>query len=191
MRQHCRKHNRDFMAECPGCKQEMHDVMHPEYSLAAQRQPKIRRLDHTFHEARNYMTPAMYQGVEILAYIGSCKESGCGNIARHINREGRDRMVWKHRREHILTYRLNFFEAAMDTDGYIEEAMTDHADKHTHTYLEWLEKVRMVFRYQIFGDDLAPHDFEMPEFKYEVYYQVGFNVIDTVKKVADASPAVH
>lgn len=152
---------------------------------------QIRRLDHTFHEARNYMTPARYQGEHILAYIGSCKESGCGNIARHISREGRDRLVWNHRRQHILEYRKNFFEEALSSDGYIEEAMIDHADKYTHTYNEWRELVDRVFLYQTFGDDPRPDNFEMPKFQYEVYYQVGFNVIDTAKKVADAGTPVQ
>jgi hypothetical protein len=148
---------------------------------------KIRRLNTTFHEARNYMTPARYQGKEILAYIGSCKESGCNNIARHISREGRDRLVWNHRRDAILAYRLNFFEAIPNiSDDEVNDAMTDHADKHTHTYYEWMGHIETVVISQVFDGKQPPADFEMPEFKYNLYYQVGFNVVDTVKKVLNA-----
>lgn len=141
----------------------------------------IRRLDSTFHETRNYMTPAIYQNEEILAYIGACKESGCTFTARHISREGRDRLVWRHRRDAILVYRLNFFEKALTDDEAIAQAMTEQADKHTHTYNEWMGLTNALYHEMLDLDEAI----EMPPFQYEVYYQTGFNAHDAAKRVAD------
>lgn len=142
---------------------------------------QIRRLDSTFHEARNYLTPAMYQGEEILAYIGACKESRCTFTARHISREGRDRLVWKHRAEAIIIHRLEFFEKALHTDEAIAEAMSQAADKHTHTFEKWMELTNALYHEML---DLA-EPIPMPEFQYEVYYQTGFTAHDAAKRVAD------
>lgn len=183
--QTCKRHNQQFMAECFICKQELHDLQYPAYALNRKKSAEIRRLDATFHEARNYMTPATYQGKEILAYIGSCKESGCRNIARHISREGRDRLVWTHRREHILAYRLAFFEKALGSDGAIQEAMTEHADKHTHTFDEWKELVETIYSYLMDPNPVIRDRHELPPFQYEVYWNLGFTAHDAAKRVAD------
>jgi hypothetical protein len=178
----CRKHNRRFMADCFDCKQELHDLQYPAYALNRKKPDAIRTLDATFHAGRKYMTPGTYQGDEVLVHISSCKESGCNFVARALDWDGVDRMVWRHRREQILTIRVQFFEAALTSDGDIEEAMNDHADKHAHYLREWQNLVKMTYQCM-----MAPDPVELPPFQYEVYYDLGFTAHDAAKRVADRS----
>lgn len=142
---------------------------------------KVQALDGRFHEARLYMTPGVYQGKEILVYIGACKESGCNNNARHTDRQGRDRLVWNHRRNHILAHRQITLEAVMDFDSELAWAMIELADKHTHSFEEWLTSTEEVYRAMVAGEESMPNT----PYQNKVAYDLGLSARVTALRASE------
>lgn len=125
------------------------------------------------HLPRKYMTPGTYQGDEVLIHIGACKETGCDFRAQHLNWDGVDRLVWKHRREHILIARQQYLVDYFEQDlAKIEKGMADFADRQTHTFEDWkglYNAIERRTRIESGIDSPANESFNL-----ELHYQVGF-----------------
>lgn len=134
--------------------------------------------NHTFHEFRRYMTTMMYKGKETLAFVASCKHAGCGWSANYIDDVHRDLGMWRHRSEKVTESRRDFFARRFQDADKVSDALSETADKHSHTYETWCEEVETIWcRYT----GLMPKD--MPDYKGEVDYHMGVAAREAARKM--------
>jgi hypothetical protein len=141
--------------------------------------------DLTFHTQRYYMTTGAVNGEKMIIYVASCKEQGCNSSLRHLTRHGRDRLVWEHRREQILTNRVEVLGQLFDDQELIDE-MGRLANKHTHDFYNYLAEVD---KYMVEVADVKHDTCNEPEKSWTVYYQVGFSAKDAADRVLSRTMA--
>lgn len=147
--------------------------------------PLTRLPDLTFHTQRYYMTTGFYEGKKVIIYVASCKEQGCTSSLRHISREGRDRLVWKHRQEFFLIDRHEVLGRVFEGQELIDE-MGRLANKHTHDFYHYLAEVD---KYLVEVADVKHDTCNEPEKSWTVYYQVGFSAKDAADRVLSRTMA--
>lgn len=142
-------------------------------------------LDPMFHEARKYLSPMRVKGELILASFGSCKETGCNYSAAWATNAGRDLGMWKHRSDAVRDARLDFFMRKMRMGpDKATEMLGEFADKHSHTFENWMELVEAYFR-NLAG--VGIDDDSVPTINWAVKYQLGKGAKAVVTEILDVA----
>lgn len=137
--------------------------------------------DPRFHESRNYLSPRMDNGREILASHGSCKEPGCGYRAAWRSNIARDKGMWKHRAEKVVAERIRYFGKRVGNDPEkIRTLVKETADKHTHTFGAWMKLID-DFTQTLAGAGVD----DLPDYNFRVEYDLGNHALDVAKAVID------
>lgn len=141
---------------------------------------RLMKIEPTFHQVRRYLTPMTYKGREILAHVGSCKQSKCRWSKTFANREGLTLGIWGHRRQHILERRRELaVQTFRRTPHKIEAAMDRAADNQTHTEEQWFAAVIGLFNDREKGADLVNRNGA----RMLTYYNIGMLAIQACQQL--------
>lgn len=151
----------------------MTHLIHPQSELPG--------TDPRFHESRNYLSPVMYKGREILASHGSCKQDGCGYSSAWTSNSARDRGMWMHRALHVRELRMKYFFNLTKDNAKSAIMFMETADKNSHTYGAWLGIMRDFF-FSLLGDDA---ELNVPDYKITTKYHLGVGAKDAAESLLD------
>lgn len=137
----------------------------------AKRSHTLPGTDPTFHEYRKYLSPMKYKGQKILASMGSCKHAGCNYSGAWSSNALREVGMWKHRSEKVRDARLDYFLRKMRVGpDKAAELQMEFADRHSHTYENWVELVEGYIRVLA---GLNPDDEALPPIEPMTPYHLG------------------
>lgn len=132
--------------------------------------------DPRFHETRNYMSPIILRGREILAHHGSCKQEGCGYHSAWTTRAARDRGMWTHRALRVREARTQYFNGLNLTEMQALRLQKETADCHSHFFSPWRAHVQTFYR-ELAGDD----EMQLPDYDYYNDYGQGNSALSTAQ----------
>lgn len=149
----------------------------------ARRSHTLPGTDPTFHQYRKYLSPMKYKGQQILASMGSCKHPGCNYSGAWSSNAGREVGMWKHRSEKVRDARLDYFlrRLKVGPDKAIE-LQIEFADRHSHTYENWVELVEGYIRV-IAG--LTADDEALPPIESITPYHLGVGAKQMALRILD------
>lgn len=149
----------------------------------AKRSHTLPGTDPMFHQYRKYLSPMKYKGQQILASMGSCKHPGCNYSGAWSSNAAREVGMWKHRSEKVRDARLDYFLRKMRVgpDKAIELQL-EFADKHSHTYENWVDLVESFIRVTA---GLTVDDEALPTMDYATPYHLGVGAKAMAMKILD------
>ena len=140
---------------------------------------KLPGTDPMFHQMKPYMTPVMYKGKRILAFVGSCRQNGCNYTQMWVSNEARDAGYFSnHRSPMVLKARREFFAKGCNYNpNRINNQIQRYADKNSHTYADWADVVEAIYRAKV-G---VPFELERSNNKLQVNFHLGYSATEMVK----------
>lgn len=144
-------------------------------------QDQLPGIDPKFHEVRKYLAPVRYKDKRILASFGSCKEPGCNFSEGWTTNVGRDLGMWKHRAGEVRKARLKLFKKISQGDHRkAADMLLETADKHSHTFENWVGIVEGFIR-NLAGIDLN----DLPDYRYRTEYHIGTSALTAAEQAID------